>query len=294
MKVTSENVCIAPEAAYEILANCQFPNQRPASKTLVSEYAGLMRCGDWVPGSTLVFGEVREKGIRYLLNGGHRLSAVFESGRSIEFQEKTYSFTADEDYMEFMKAVYANEDVGKRRSSANIAAAYELSDLVNAPPNLMPRFMAAIRYIVTDFEVNKQNVRVSPQRIAKAVEEWTPEINKFYGLLAEQGASARKNKMYNAGVLALALYTLRHQPEKASALWSDIAAEVTVKGTTARTLNDFIEKRTVMMTNRIVYFRKLAHCWNQYFLGKDITMITIRPETKLEILGTPFSEKKEE
>ena len=97
--------------AYRVLNEAVYPRQRALIAHHVLLLADTMRRGNWMAGSQIAFGVLAGK--LYLINGQHRLNAVFDSDSEIEFQVVLLPVSSEDE----LHHLYRRFDVEQRTRS---------------------------------------------------------------------------------------------------------------------------------------------------------------------------------
>jgi hypothetical protein len=113
-KTVSRLALIAPDEAERMLAEMQYPHQRPIDKGHVSRLAADMTAERFFSGTPLHIAYTPTQ--RYLLDGQHRLSAVVKAQRAIAFTVIEHTVST----LDSLAWMYGKTDTGKRRTAADL------------------------------------------------------------------------------------------------------------------------------------------------------------------------------
>ncbi|HWX75987.1 MAG TPA: hypothetical protein VNY32_00840, partial [Candidatus Acidoferrales bacterium] len=220
-------VDVTPELAEEWLAN-PFDRQRTPRDHHVILLWEEMENGTFFPHSTIAFAELDGK--RYLIDGQHRLKAVSYYGKPVKMLIMIKKATSTKQIEEW----YASIDQGLRRTAYDAIRAQGLSSDLGINDTQAGRVSGAVRLIASGFidmtaGVGKdKHVRMrgarSNARVSELLREWASEAKRYFELV-HGGETANMHLFLRAPVIACALLTIRHSPEKARDFWYEMARD---------------------------------------------------------------------
>src|SRR5690606_17350845 len=115
-----------------------------------------------------------------------------------------------------------------------------------------------------------------------------------YERLISSAPTFVKSRLYNQGCSAVALVTLKYQPEVATEFWKGLAEDdALAKGDARKTLLDDMKRRRLETgaNNQSALTASIA--WNAWFDHRRLSIVKIAPNAKVRIAGTPFDGGRE-
>lgn len=278
---------VDPAMAQRILDEAPYEGQRRSFAHHIALLTDAMRREQWTAGSQIAFGEL--EGRLHLVNGKHRMHSVIGAGRSIEFQvliERCADRAA-------LDALYHRFDVVQRhRSLAEVLNATGIAESHSLSKSMTKATYEATGLLMNDF--NRPHYQVDPVK-ARSVDvrldaalPWWP-FAVTYEQAIEQAHRAVKGKLLTAGVVAVALLTLRYQPVKGWEFWHGLAVDDGLRVADPRqTLaKDLMNRRlNAGSMNQGVIAAALA--WNAFYQGRSLKIIKVHQGAKALVLGTPM------
>ena len=121
--------------------------------------------------------------------------------------------------------------------------------------------------------------------------EWQKEASAYERDISKADLYI-KRKLLGAGCMAVALYTYRYQPERAREFWSGVAANDGLRKNDARArlIADMMERRLNSGLSRQTVFQPML-AWNAWNEGRELKIIKIAENTRLNLWGTPLEVK---
>ena len=284
--ISEGRIFVTPQLARQILAQSNYLGQRSVSMPHVAKLASQMQNGAWMPGSQIAFGQIGDKVT--LVNGQHRLTAVIEYGRPIEFQ---FMIVQVPDEAQLNKLYYSFDAVQRSRSAEVIMKSTGIPDALGITATVARGAYVAGGIIEMGFHaiqgVNRAPELGTPDGRMKAIEPWWSYVMVYNDILVASTERQLKRKMADAPYMAVALVTLKHQPPKARSFWAAVAANDGLrKGSPERTLVDAITGRSKGVQQEGII--AAAHCWNAYYRGSALSIIKFGSIKTLKIAGTPY------
>jgi hypothetical protein len=291
--VTEGRFRITPRLAERIYEEAHFAGQRKQIGAHVKILAEEMRRGFWMPGSQIAF--CRLGGKLYLVNGGHRMLAVAESGKPQDFQVIIHD-VPHEDAIAQHYWVYDRQT--RSRTTANIlSAANVYDDFPNIRRILVKSAYAAMPFLGTGLR-EWRNIFMpvewkSDQHKRAALELWQSALAVWNQSVTLADVEISK-KFRTAGATAVALATCRYQPELALEFWSGVYADDGLRRTDPRhTLAKWGAASTGMKDTGTAFFTAstCAAAWNAYYAKQSLQILRTGDPRPLAISGTPFKGK---
>lgn len=281
-------VNVTPAMAKHLLASCEFPRQRNLRPNNVDRLAGEMSRGWYILGTALHFA-VYPNGDQQLLNGMHSLNAVVQIGIGMPF---TFIFHPV-DSLDQAGHIYSRLDIHRQRTWQDAYKAAGFEERAGFNSVWVQTFGAAARAMLNRFDMagGRDNQLSSSRELTLRIfEEYLPIAQKYIGLLDDQGGR-RARPFRRGGVMAVALETLRYQPEKAAEFWRGASQDDGLKARDPRKVLVEYIRRAFATTAQVrrLQAHAAALCWNSYFA--DGTMTNIWPSTVQTVIidGTPWN-----
>lgn len=285
--VREGRMSITPELAAWILKDAAFDGQRKSERHHIELLSHLMRQGRWSAGSQLAFCEL--DGRLYLTNGKHRMNAVVAAGIEQEFQ---VLITRCMNMGEVVADYYRHDTASRKRSAMEIIGSTEMARNSGLPAALLSGlFNCAITLdngLEEKFYQHEPLVRDTDAKIA-ATSGWITEAREYARLVAPAPFGVRA-KLFNGGVLMVALMTIRHQPKVAEQFWGGIALDDGLRRNDPRKvlLLDFASRK---LSPGIIRMRCIpaATAWNAFYESRALHIIKVSDASVLRIAGTPIT-----
>lgn len=287
--VREGRVSIGPELAERILADAAFDGQRKSEPHHVELMVHLMRANRWTPGSQIVFCDLG--GRLFLTNGKHRMNAVKAAGVPQEFQVLIVKCNS----MAEVEADYHRHDtVARKRSVPEILKSTEVGRNAGLPAKMLTSLYSA--GLLLDRNLASTHYTTDPlsrdvDARLQSVSNWMREAKSYAAMIAN--APARQHGILcGAGVLCVALMTIRYRPELATLFWTGIADDDGLrKGDPRKTLLDDFDTRT-NETNIRARMLPAAIAWNAFYESRVLKIIKVLSNSVLRISGTPVDGRK--
>jgi hypothetical protein len=286
---------ITPELAEQWLAN-PFDRQRALRDHHVILLAEEMEAGSFIPHSFVVFAELDGK--RYLIDGQHRLKAISLYGRPVIMPVMRKAASS----MKQIEEWYASIDQGLRRTAHDAIRAQGLSGELGLSETHAGRLSGAVRLIASEFidmtaGVGKdKHVRMRGARsnalVSELLRRWAPEARTYFELV-HGGETANMYLFLRAPVIACALLTIRHKPDKAREFWSGMARDDGLRAHDPR--KRFLHwLRNGKRIRPGTAARGFAVAWRAYLDDRELQLIRIVDQSKpVEIEGVPLAQEVE-
>ena len=203
---------------------------------------------------------------------------------------------------------YSRIDIQAIRRPAQRLRALDLPEIEELSQQQCASLIAAMKLLLANFEHKPSatiaGVRSGPPRAifksakrwAKGIKEYRDALRKYLKALEYASDGQQKRRLMRSSVLAVALATLRYQPEKAWNYWASIAADDRLRSDQPekRTSNWLRENKGGSGGVSIKQAKYFAYGWKAYFAGKTIGALrALEPELAgVTIVGTPFKARK--
>lgn len=283
----SRIIQIDPAVAWRILDEMNFHGQRRVKKGRVAERLEAIQTGSWEPAvSEITIAELPD-GSMYLIDGQHRLYAIFTHGKPVRSGVKIVK-ADDEDHARRMYTLFDIKT--SSRSESELVSAANLPELLGIKQATANSVISAIGVIENGMEPTHQNsgqVNQFKFRHEQAV-YWDREARKAEQVMDAADGAMRK-KLRRAGTTAVMLYTLRHQPELAEEFWMGVAEGDALRKNDPRNKLrlDMLTRYTNTGSARQV-IQQPALAWNAFFEGRDLKIIKCIEGAGIVLSGTPM------
>lgn len=283
-------VSITPAFARNLLEHSNFDGQRKIKQARVFERAQWIEMGIWEKEFPITF-VLFESGMLWLVDGQHRLSAIAYVDQTVQARFVIIP-VRDEVHA---RSIYAGFD---KADSARTDA--ELLDAVNIMERhgitrdtarsafrslvLLRNAMEPVRGVTKEGWAAR-----STEARMQDIGEWINEI-RDYEAACKGAENWLKRKLYGAGCMAVALYTLRYQRIKALEFWTRTANDDGLaKGDPSKTLIDDFKNRSNNAGNIRQTIQQPSLAWNAWFKGERRKIIKCISGAPIQILGTPMA-----
>lgn len=288
MTVISEGrTLVTPQMAVTILAATKFIGQRKLQTHHVDKWAMMMieDRGEFLQYQGISFG--RLNGSLYLLNGQHRLNAVVKSGRATGFDFTIYDCANEAELAKY----YARFDSEHLSRSLKDIVANDPLVGKDFPPAYLARVCEAVSFIESRFKNVSSRKMTGPARIKErrleGAHTWEREA-RLYRSFAQGVPAVNLTRFFAGGPLAVALVTLRYQPDQANDFWERAIKNDGLKiGDPARALIE-AWKRVGVKWTRYQVGHLAAIAWNAAFDDQELKLLRLPKEGEMFISGTPY------
>ena len=287
-------VKIAPGIARRILDELNFPDQRKVDSSRIYSHGDNIRRGDWMEGHPITL-VLLPDGRIWLVDGQHRLNAIASQDQAIAVTVRIVSMESEKEARFFYAGFDQKNSV---RTDRQILDAVDITGetglrsattthLFRAAPLLLNGLepIAAVVARATDSDVFLQANKLA------IVREWSAEAKAFEKVLDRATIKGLRLKLCGAGVMAVALYTLRHQPKKAQDFWHGLAGNDGLrKGDPRATLlADLMFNRALNVGSHRQKVQQPAAAWNAFCESRDLKIIKCIDGAALTLWGTPLA-----
>lgn len=283
--VSEGRLFITPALAAQLLASANYERQRPVKAPHVAFLADEMRRGSFLSGTQIAFARLGEKLV--LVNGQHRLNAQVQADEGVEYQVLIH----DVGSADAVHALYYRHDRGGRaRTEAEVLASVGVAEQYGLAKTLARSVFQAQPLISNRFlrltYADDPTLRNDDLRL-EACKPWWPIAAQYQAMIADAPHTVAK-RLTSSQALAVALVTIKHQPEKAAAFWTGLAKDDGLRRNDPRKalLIDFGNREWGRKSSDGCVATSLA--WNAFFSGRPLSQIKIVNGAGVRILGTPF------
>jgi hypothetical protein len=284
---------VTPELAKQWLTQGEFQHQRAIRQHHVILLAEEMDAGTFMPHSSIVFAELNGKS--YLIDGQHRLEAIWLYGKPVKMPVMRRTATSMKQIQEW----YASIDQGLRRTAHDAIKAQALSGELGINDTQAGRVSGAVRLIASGFidmtaGVGKdKHIRMRGARsnalVSELLREWAVEAKTYFELV-QGGETTNSHLFLRAPVIACALLTLRHMPDKAREFWQEMARDdgLRAHAPQKRFLNWLRSGKRIRPGNSV---RGFAVAWRAFLEGKELQLIRFDQSKPIELMGVALAEE---
>lgn len=289
--ITSGSKVITPELAKRIISECMFSGQRNVFYYQVKLLVDKMKNGEWLPDDQISFCRLPD-GTMILVNGYHRMQAVIESGIPIVFNIRILECKNMND----VRKAYITFDTGTRsRSETEVIEAMGITKEFNLTKQVAGAVYRAAPLIANNmlhynYQTSPIQIKNVTQRIMLADDLWM--LGKKYQDLVSTAAYKHRAKLLVAGVVGVAIATIKHQYELASQFWPRVGDMANMKIDDprlilAKTLDERsykIPKDGTVPASAI----DAALAWNAFYDGRSITVLKTSQIKHFQVKGTTW------
>lgn len=282
-------ITLTPDLAQRVLHECTFVGQRPIKAHRVRAHRQRIENGTWRGNAhPITFAQLGNRMI--LTNGYHRCDAVRQSDVSVPISVIVVPVSSEAE----ARALYNEfDDPASARSVTEVLDAQQMPILLGLGKQFTEKMFKAVSIIRCGFDVRSkasgsQKIADARERLSviQEMHDWKAEMSAYYDAY-RMAKSSIALKLTVSSVAAVALYTLRYQPELAMEFWTTLARNDGLRANDPRAtlIEDFATRRanSGRMDQSII---APATAWNAFFEGRDLKMI--RVVNHLRIAGTPL------
>lgn len=282
---------LTPSDAAAVLENCSYDRQRKIDTMHSETLREMMQRGAWLEKSQLDFGRMPDGKI-WLVNGHHRLTAQSRSGRSLLWAIAVHDCkTVDE-----LRTLYYRYDTNvRKRTSENILQGVDFAGQHGLSKQMARALFDAAPIIESGMSVGTRSPsletalvrRLTDQRMATA-ERFVAEAS-IYQACVDPAPVSIKRKLLLPTITAVALVTIRHEPEIAAEFWSGVAENDGLRRGDARaTFIQDLTARNGKSGSAQQFLVVAAKAWNAYHSGRLLKIIKVNAGHTTKISGTPY------
>ena len=290
--ISEGSTLVTPEMAGRILKECRFEGQRTVFEHQVTLLVSVMERGDWLPDDQVSFCKLPD-GTLYLVNGYHRMNAVIKHGKPIKFSFRII----DTDTMDQVRRTYVLFDTQiRKRSEAEIIDAMNVLDAHKITAQTAVHIyraapLLANKMLFYNYQTMPEIVSNVTQRILVADRYWS--IGKQYQDLISGATAKHKKRMLIPSVLAVGVFTIKYQPQKAAEFWEKVATMEGLRNNDprmalAKTLDEKdykgIFKNGEIPTPAI----DCSLAWNAFYENRTLKYLRTATVKNFKLAGTPW------
>lgn len=284
--INGSTVAITPDLAHRILLECSYERQRRVRPLHSQALAMQIKNKEWTPGTQIHFARMASDGWLQLVNGYHRLDAVKDANRTVEFQVLVTECKTQAD----VARLYRRHDrLIAPRTISDALRAEGIPEKYGIGADLAARVFRAVLIINTGFSFTGRIAKADPylyrsdEARLRLCEAWWPIAEQFADAVQNAPLRPIKSAISNQGPLAVALVTLRDQELKADAFWRGLANNDGLKRDDPRSAYlRFLNLNR--QSSPFITAKAASTAWNAFFGSKKIAFI--RPtESPIRLAG---------
>lgn len=287
--IAEGRLSVSPALAKRILLENNYERQRTVRPAHVAFLADAMRRGSFSPGSQIAFARVADKLV--LTNGQHRLNAQMECAETVEYQVIIHNAATAGDVH---RLYYRQDRGGRARSDAEVLASIGAADRFGLSSTLARSVFQAQPLIANKFVrqsmVNDPTLRNDDLRIQNC-KPWWPLAATYQGLISPAPHTVRR-RLTTSQALAVALVTLKYQPERAAMFWAGVSQDDGLR-------RDDPRKALLIDLGSREWTRKSSDgcaatsaAWNAFFEERPLKRIQVTADAAIRVVGTPFDGRR--
>lgn len=281
---------ITPHLA-ELWLNSNYENQRQLREYHVNYLANEMKLGRFMPTVTIAFCLMNGKS--HLVNGQHTLHAIIRSGTVQELGVQRTSVDTPSE----LAQIYTTYDIQSKRTLRDAIHAHKLEYITGLPVESITRLCSACTWIERGFTTN-YHLTMSSRKVLSYQDQidlaspWFEEMKKLtHDIIAPCGTVIR-NKIHKAGVLSMALLTVKYRQGEARKFWKQVAQDDGLKiGDPRKTLRNWILKYDDNSKARYpvhpnTFSIAVMQAWNKFMMEESLKTIVIKNnDEKISLVG---------
>ena len=265
---------------------------RPVRPWWVTYLANQMKQGLFSPVATVVLAKVGDQVC--IVNGNHTLRAIVQSGVTITIPVEKFTYQTDEE----VRHLYATADHGLARTRTDSYRAYDVPHLIGVTHSDARSLGSAVLFMMNDYgRIRQSSRKVSDTDLLAAMKPWIPAFGKLIAVTGNShGNPWYKRVIRRSSVCAIALITMQYQHDMAHRFWGSVidGTNFAHKQSPALRLREYLTETIPasgrgnsgkIMEQQDLMAKKVAHCWNLYYLNKPLKLLRVSNDKPLEILG---------
>lgn len=285
-------VNMPPGIARRILDELNFTGQRAIDETRIYGKLRDIIKGDWQEGHPITL-VVFDDGTMWLVDGQHRLTAISRCDSPVPVTVRIVPMESEKEARQFYAGFDQKTSV---RTTAQLLDAIDLAAQVKLSRRMTQAVFGAAPLLLNNLEpmTGSASVKGNPEIFATssrndAVRHWASEARQ-YESIAGLAKAALRTKLMMPGTLAVALFTLRHQPAKAVDFWTGLADNDGLRKNDPRStlLQDILTRglNTGAIRQRV---QQPSLAWNAWCEGRDLKIIKCITDAPITLWGTPLA-----
>lgn len=287
-KIRTEALLMTPELARHLRDDCHYERQRPIAERHIKRLQFEIEAGRFIEG-TQIHLCVRPDGSMVIVNGNHTLEAVYKSETAIPL---TVLYTLVENDHE-IAAIYARHDIHRTRTWAAALKAAGVADELDTTTRT--KFASAMRVIMDGlnstwpYRSDDPEIAFSRDVRIAAMQEYE-EYAKLYVTAVSGNSKSRFSQFVRAPIFAVALETMRFQPNAAFEFWSTAAKDDGLRRNDPRKkLLTFLQENRSNSNTFRDHVQAAALCWNSFYRGDEQLQYLRLTASSFYLLGTPWT-----
>lgn len=276
------DISVSPEDAERLISENNYKHQRPRNRKHIERLAISIKNGDFREFTPIDFAVL--DGLPILVNGQHTLSAITAAGvpYSLSFHLHKVNNEAEVD------SLYAKYDNGRSRTMRDVLGT--VGEELQMDLKERNALSAAVALIDRGLRVTGGNSSASLHYMIRNADhrkvlmrEWQAEARQLFRQLE---GTTNKKLFYKTNVLAVALVTTRHQPQKAAEFWAVSSNDNGLfLGDPRKTLVNWLMANLIMRDTGRMIDATIA-CWNAWFKEVPLVKVHTGSSSTEKILGT--------
>ena len=283
-------ITLAPGIAARLLDEMNFPGQRKRKPFRVGEHLARIRKGTWNPEYPVTLLVMPDRAM-WLADGQHRMEAIAQSGISIRVRINLMQANNEHEARRIYAGFDRPEYIRTQHEMLDGLGAVEETGLKRETVRCLFRALPIILNHMEHARSNQEKAAAarSVETRLDVLPVWAPAA-AIYESIVDTAERALKQPLYGAGVMAVALYVLRHQPARAQDFWNGVVDAGALNKDDPRQrlmwdllnrhLNDGSIRQGIQMT---------ALAWTRWCEGTRMKMIRCAEGAPIVIWGTPLA-----
>lgn len=269
---------LTPAFATHLRTQCLYPRQRQMAVNNIARLTYIIRTGQWTPGSPIRLALLPD-GREWLIDGNHSCEAVIRTGIAVPVTLILTECRTENDAHRY----YASIDINKPRTAADHRRAMGDDDLP-----LAAYLFSAAGFIIGGLDFRCVPEVESRQARSAVANEYHDEAQLLADAIAK-GVSECTRVIKRAPVMAMALTTFKHQPEKAKEFWGDAGHDRGDEFSPHRAMTR--QLRGIASTQRATWRQQaivVTMAWNAFMRGERRRHFQPSRAENLRLIGTPI------
>lgn len=287
--VREGHVKFTPAQAGLVLKWCRYERQRDENRARahIATLAEEMQRGSWLAKSQLDFARLGTRLV--LVNGHHRMRAQIQSGQDILWNIAIHDCASETE----LRSLYYRFDTNvRKRTASNIMDGIGFAADVGVKKETATALWGAAQLIADGMRFRRYTQNgasrgmLTDERLSTC-HEYANEA-KFYEACIRAAPGHMRRKLRTVSMFALAMVTLKHDPETARAFWKGLAEDDGLnKGDPRKSLLLDMQARSGMTGLAVAQLMAGARAWNAYRAGRELKIIKVTGNA-VAIDGTPY------
>ena len=287
-------VKMAQCTAKRILDELNFPGQRTIDSRRVYGHSHAIVKGDWIESYPIHFAALPDGRI-WLVDGQHRLTAIADALAPVSVTIRIVEMETEKEARNF----YAGFDgKGSVRTNVQILDAVGIADALGLSQRMTRAVYEAAPLLMNGLEplTGSVNMKKNPSMYLQSnrlalVTGWAKQATEYDAITKKSGKGLYE-KLRKTGPVAVALYTLRHQPARAKEFWSGLANNDGLRrGDPRNTLIQDFATRDIGSGSVRQRVQQSVLAWNAFCEGRDLKIIKCITGAPIIVWGTPLNGK---